>query len=36
MDKKIEEALKDHIEWLKHDGENDNISAILVRARDAI
>jgi protein phosphatase len=35
-EEKIEAALKDHIEWLKHDGENDNISAILVRARDAI
>ena len=32
----IEAALKDHIEWLKKNGENDNISAILVRARDAI
>jgi protein phosphatase len=36
LDNKIESVLKDHIEKLKYEGEKDNISAILIRARDAI
>ncbi|MCR5772999.1 MAG: serine/threonine-protein phosphatase [Butyrivibrio sp.] len=32
----IEESLREQVEKLKRDGESDNISAILVRARDAI